>query len=252
MTRGDLKIIPPSVADARGTAFGQVLAQALDEPDFKQLLFERIDTVPASVLPFLVREWSMEEFIEPGMSELVVRRLLKEAFTLHQMKASIRGVRHGLKMLGMRVAWKQWFQMTPPGAPGTHTITVYVSEYIFDGQDALLDTRAQRAALRMIAGMKRWSQHETFQVGVSIGSTLGVATAAQAMQIGQFGGTASTPRRGRSRLGMATAAQAMQVGVFGGQATTPRHGRTSLTIAAAAQAIQVGAFQAHATHRSMR
>lgn len=250
--RATSALVPPSISDARGKAFGKVMARAVADPDFKKLLFERIDEVDASVLPFLIREFSIEEFVEPGMSETVIRRLLKASYELHATKGFIHGVRRGLLMLGMRVVWKQWFQNAPKTERGTHTATVYVNEAIFDGQGYLLDERVQRAAVRMIAGMKRYSQDVTFQLGVAIAGKMSLASAVQALQIGDFGATASTPRKGRAHLSAAAGAQALQVGQYNGTATTPRRGRSFVSAAVAAQAIQIGRFEANAKHRSMR
>lgn len=172
------KLIPPSVADERGVAFGKTMARAIADPDFKRLLFERIDTVDASVLPFLIREFSIEEFIEPGMTDAVIRRLLKLSYELHATKGFIHGVRRGLLMLGMRVVWKQWFQNVPKMQAGTHVATVFVNEPLFEGQSEIFDARVQRAASRMIEGMKRASQHVSFQLGIAINSETQAAFAA--------------------------------------------------------------------------
>jgi phage tail P2-like protein len=245
-------LLPGSIADARGRAFAAVMERALSEPEFRKLLFERIDQVDAAVLPYLVREFAVQDFVEPGMSEAVVRRLIKEAPSLNATRGYIHGVRRGLAMLGMKVSWKQWFQQTPPGQPGTHRVTVYVNETIFDGQTAMLDARMQRAALRMIDGMKRWSQFISFEIGVALTGRVRVAAAGEALQIGAFGATATTPRRARGLLDTSAAAQALQIGQFAATATTPRRGRTTLAAACAGQALQIGQFSAVATHRSLR
>ncbi len=157
--RATAALVPPSIADERGRAFGAVMAHAIAEPAFKQLLFERIDEVDACVLPFLVREFSIEEFVDPGMSETVVRRLLKNAFELHARKGFIDGVRIGLSMLGIRItSWTQWWQQEPKGAPGTHVFTLAVDEVVFEAEGRAYTARLQRAIARMIDGMKRWSQ----------------------------------------------------------------------------------------------
>jgi phage tail P2-like protein len=245
-------VVPGSVSDARGRAFAVVMERALSEPEFRKLLFERIDTVDAAVLPYLVREFAVQDFVEPGMSEAVVRRLIKEAPALNASRGYVHGVRRGLAMLGMKVSWQQWFQQVPPGQPGTHRVTVYVNDTIFDGQTALLDTRMQRAALRMIDGMKRWSQSNSFEIGVALTGKVQVAAAGQALQIGQFQATASTPRRARGSLIASAAAQAMQLGQFAATATTPRHGRSSISAACAGQMLQIGQFKAVARHRAFR
>jgi phage tail P2-like protein len=177
-TRPTADLLPPSIRDERSIAFMGVMQQAMLEPDFKQALTERIDSVDARLLPALIRELSCEEFIEPGMSEAVIRRLLKRAYELHAKKGYLEGIRLGLQLLGMKVHWTQWynsgFNHRPKRPAGTHKAVVYANEYIFDNQGQILDLRTERAALRMINGMKRWSQDVDFSIGIGVSSTLGM------------------------------------------------------------------------------
>lgn len=216
--RVDIRIVPPSVADARGLAFGETMARALDETDFHKILFERIDAAPAAALPFLIREFSVEEFVEPGMREAVVRRLLKGAFELHRLKANVAGVRAGLARLGIRVHWTQWFQATPPAAPGTHLLTVFLSEYLFENQSSLLDERAQRAAARMIRGSKRASQSEELRYAVGLPGRPAVTGLTSGAQVRRAGARVAAATSGAARLAIAGLAQGLGV--------TSRKGRT--------------------------
>lgn len=202
--RATSSLVPPSISDERGKAFGKVMARAIADPDFKKLLFERIDDVDASVLPFLIREFSIEEFVEPAMNEAIIRRLLKISYELHATKGFIHGVRRGLLMLGMRVVWKQWFQNAPKTERGTHTAIVYVNEVIFDGQTYLLDERVQRAAVRMISGMKRYSQDVTFQLGVGTLSDVAMASASR-LTASVARAAEARPPLPQSEIGMAAA-----------------------------------------------
>ncbi|MFA6966126.1 phage tail protein I [Bosea sp. (in: a-proteobacteria)] len=157
--RFDSRLIPPSIHDARSRAFGEVLRRALAEPDFRKLLMERIDDVDAALLPFLVREFGLQHFVEPGMTEAVIRRLLKGSFRLHAEMGYIHGVRTGLDMLGIGVtSWAQWFQQEPQGAPGTHIVTVSVDDEVFIDEGRAITSRLQRAIGRMVRRMRRFSQ----------------------------------------------------------------------------------------------
>lgn len=161
-SRATAALIPPSVADERGKSFGVIMAEAIADPDFKTLLFERIDQVDASALPFLIREFSIEEFAEPEMSEAVIRRLLKGSFQLHARKGFVDAVRTGLGFLGVRItSWRQWFEEQPPSAPGTHAITLEIDEAVFEAKGRAITARLQRAISRMIDGTKRYSQDVT-------------------------------------------------------------------------------------------
>lgn len=157
--RYDQRIIAPSILDSRSRAFGETLRRAMAEPDFRRLLMERIDDVDARLLPFLIRQFGIQDFVEPGMTEAVIRRLLKGSFQLHAEMGYIYGVRDGLDMLGIGVtSWLQWFQTTPAGAPGTHTVAVSVDDEVFIDEGRAITARLQRAIGRMVRRMQRYSQ----------------------------------------------------------------------------------------------
>ena len=157
--RVDTRIIPPSIHDERSRAFGEAIRQALADPDFKRLLFEWLDDVDPRLFPFLIREFGLQHFVEPGMTESVIRRLLKGSFELHRKMGFIHGVRAGLEMLGVTVtSWSQWFQQAPQGAPGTHIATVSVADEVFIDEGRAITSRLQRAIGRMVARMQRKSQ----------------------------------------------------------------------------------------------
>lgn len=166
--RYDKRLIPPSIKDDRAQAFGGTLQQALADPDFRALLMERIDDVDARLLPFLVREFGLQHFVEPGMSEAIIRRMLKGSFLLHAQMGYIYGVRTGLAMLGVSVtSWSQWFQQVPAGAPGTHVATLSVGEEVFAAEGRAITSRLQRAIGRMVARMQRKSQFISVRISTA-------------------------------------------------------------------------------------
>lgn len=152
-------LIPPSIRDARGLAFGETARQALAEPDFKLTLYEWIDDAPAVALPFLIREFGLHKFIEPGLPDATIRAMLKASFELHKEIGYIRGVRFGLGLLGIRItAWQQWFQATPPAAPGTHRVSVALDGPVYPGDGMAITPRLQRQITRMVRHTQRASQ----------------------------------------------------------------------------------------------
>lgn len=158
--RYDQRLIPPSIKDDRAQAFGLTLRQALADPDFRALLMERIDDVDPRLLPFLIREFGIQHFVEPDMTEAVIRRLLKGSFRLHAEMGYIFGVRTGLGMLGISVtSWSQWFQQVPAGPAGTHVVTVSVDDEVFIDEGRAITARLQRAIGRMVRRMRRYSQY---------------------------------------------------------------------------------------------
>lgn len=231
-------LVPSSIADERGRAFGRLMARAIADPDFKVLLFERIDTVDERVLPLLVREFSVEDIVTPDMTSDVVRAFLKASYDIHASSGFIDGVRRGLLRLGIRVTWRQWFQRSPKGMPGTHTATVYVNSAIFNGQTDLLDPRVTVAASRLIERVKRYSQDVVLQTGVAISSMGQTASAGSHAEYVQVGPQMVTQKHGRATAGASAAgSQVDEVGLTG-PASSRRHGRLAAAIGGAAAHVQ--------------
>jgi len=177
--RLDPKTLPPAVRDGFTVLLMEAASAMLDEVDLRLVLAEFIDTAPSASLPALVRELSLEDLIEPGMSESVQRRLLKRWYEIHEAKGTLYGIRLVLSLLGMKTRWTQWFEKIPKGAPGTHQAIIFPQEAIFDAQDRLLDPRANQIARRAIENYKRKSQFVELYVGLSHGLTLRPALNAQ-------------------------------------------------------------------------
>lgn len=176
--RDAARLVPPSVADARGRAFGETMAQALGEPSFRKLLFERIDDIGDEALPFLAREFSIHHLIEPGMRPEIVRRLIKGSYRLHARMGFIDAVRDGLAMMGVRVTdWEQWFQRAPPGPAGTHRVSIALDEALFEAEGRAITVRLQRAIARMVERVKRHSQDVALRFDVESGVNLFIGCA---------------------------------------------------------------------------
>ena len=171
-TRLDPKTLPPAVRDAFNVPLMEASAALLDDVDFRLVLAEFIDTAPAASLPALTRELSLEDLIEPGLTEDVQRRLLKRWYEIHEAKGTLYGIRLVLSLLGMQVRWTQWYEREPKGQPGTHRAVVFPREAIFDAQDVLLDPRMQKIARRAIENYARKSQFVEMFIGLSNQNTI--------------------------------------------------------------------------------
>ena len=153
-----IALLPPGIKDARQEALTRVLSDALSEFDIASLIMSDPLTVDAKLLPFMIREFSAQEFIEPGLKEAHVRALLSRSYELHTAKGYIAGVRLGLELLGVKTQWVQWFEEQPKAAPNTHRVTVIFDNPLFNGLPAG-DLRHRRAVSRLIDDFRRESQH---------------------------------------------------------------------------------------------
>ena len=162
MSEPDKRLVPPAlmtpgVKDTRQDALLTVLDDQLKAVDIGSFVMTDVQTVDVRLLPFLVREYSIQEFIEPGLKEAYIRNLLSRAYELHKKKGYIEGTRLALGLVGATANWVQWWQEQPKAAHNTHKVTVIFDELLFD--DAIIgDIRHQSAIRRLVGVTKRWSQ----------------------------------------------------------------------------------------------
>lgn len=167
-------VTPPAVRDARGQGFLQALDGILGDLPRPGAWFIDPETCPAELLPALIAERSMEEFIAPGLPEEVQRRILNQAWDLHALKGYDAGVTLGLGLLGMPAEIVQWHETEPMGTPNTHRVTFRIDEQLFETGQQFFRQREIEAAARMIDATKRWSQGtemavtEDFTAGVGV------------------------------------------------------------------------------------
>lgn len=158
----------PQAKDIRGKAFLSAVNRMLGDRPLPGPHMRDPETCPAEVLPALVAEYSMEEFIEPGLPEHVVRRILKNRWALQTGEGYDAGVKLGLSLLGMTTTIEHWWQVEPKRPANTHDLIFYIGEQLFPNDQVFFGEREKKAALRMIEATKRWSQESTIYVGVSM------------------------------------------------------------------------------------
>lgn len=173
-----IALLPPGIRDDRQKALVRVLGDALAEIDIASLVMSDPMTVDVKLLPFMIREFSAHDFIQADYPEHVQRRILKNIWNLKSLAGYDAGVKLGLKMLGMTGVIEHWHQLEPKGLVNTQTITFYIGEQIFKGEQTVLNDRVQIAARHMIKITKRQSQETEMRIGARF---TGEITAANAM-----------------------------------------------------------------------
>ncbi len=158
----------PQAKDIRGKAFLSAVNRMLGEQPLPGPHLRDPETCPAEALPALVAESSMEEFIEPGLPEHVVRRILKNRHALQSSEGYDVGVKLGLKLLGMSAVIEHWWQVEPKREANTHNLTFYIGEQLFSNDQLFFGAREKKAAQRMIEATKRYSQESTIYIGVAL------------------------------------------------------------------------------------
>lgn len=161
-----IALLPPGIKDVRQEALTRVLGDALSEFDIASLIMSDPLTVDAKLLPFMIREFSAQDYIDPEFPEPVQRRILKSIWALQALKGYDAGVKMGLELLGMNSTIEHWHQVEPKRAPNTHRITLMMNEVLFSDPEGYFSPRQLRAANQMIAVTKRHSQTTDLRVGV--------------------------------------------------------------------------------------
>lgn len=161
------RITPPQINDIRGHAILRALDRAIADRPLRDFFIRDAYTVPAAMLPALIAEYSLEEFITPDLPESFVRKIIANQWFLHEGKGYDDGVLLGLSLLGMSATIIQWYQQTPIAPTDTHIITFSVDELLFADGDGHFDQRQIKAAQQMIDATKRWSQDSEIRASVN-------------------------------------------------------------------------------------
>lgn len=161
-------LVPSGVRDDRQAALAQTFGEALAAIDMSTLSMVDPLTVDARLLPFMIREFGAQEFVDPDLPVLVKRRLLKNIWSLKSLHGYDAGVKLGLKMLGMSMQIEHWWQVDPKREANTHRLYFFVGENLFPDEISVLNERSTRAALRMINATKRQSQDGEIYVGARL------------------------------------------------------------------------------------
>ncbi|SDR15366.1 phage tail protein [Pseudovibrio sp. Tun.PSC04-5.I4] len=190
-------LIPPSINEPRTRALLDAFEAMIGAFDFSVLLQRNADETSTEALPLAMHDRSLEEFIgEDGLPEEAVRRLIDEAWPLHEDKGTDDGVALGLSLIGVRPHFEHWWQQEPEGPHDTHNLTVYVNEHLFDDEAVLLNSKVQIAALTMVDATKRWSQDTNFELGAEFETTLSLGLGGACVALAQPMGALGIPESG--------------------------------------------------------
>ncbi|MCZ4273293.1 phage tail protein I [Maritalea porphyrae] len=173
------RLIPPGIFDGRTQALFAMFANVLSDVDIQTAMERQPSEEPIEVLPLVMAEKSIGEFIDvEGSPEPAIRTLIENAFPLHEAKGTDPGVLSALDAFGLKAEIEQWYDQTPVGSPHTHNILINTDQDIF-GEGELWSIRAVRQSKAVIETMKRKSQTSEFRLGVEITGPTFVAVAAQ-------------------------------------------------------------------------
>ncbi|MCL1861775.1 MAG: phage tail protein I [Proteobacteria bacterium] len=106
----DPLLIPPLARDARCQVIAE-LAARVGHIDLSPLLVYLIDSVDASVLPYLAEQWSvLDEGWQYADTDADKRRLLHRAIDMHRYKGTRWAVENALDVLRLGCDVQEWFE----------------------------------------------------------------------------------------------------------------------------------------------
>lgn len=112
----------PANATPLERALALTIQTLLDTPVPLNQLWDA-DTCPVPLLPYLASARSVDRW-NANWPEDVKRRVVRDAFAVHQRKGTAGALRRALQPLGYRLTIQEWWQMQPPGRRGTFTVDV--------------------------------------------------------------------------------------------------------------------------------
>ncbi|CDY77955.1 Phage tail fibers [Caballeronia glathei] len=130
------------------------------------------DAIPLALLPWLAWHLGVDTWKE-YWPEQVKRARVKAAIPIARRRGTAASVREVVSSFGGNVALREWFELEPPGTPGTFDIVMTVSGR--EGQPPTAEYVADIIA--EIERSKRASAHYTFTQGLSMQGSQRVAAA---------------------------------------------------------------------------
>ncbi len=146
-------LLPPSASDLERRLAAACSDMANLSVPLRDLL--NPDTCPVRMLPYLAWSWSVDRWDE-GWTESVKRKVVKDAFYIHQHKGTTTAIRRVVEPFGFLLRITEWWKNDE--TPGTFRLDIGV-------QDQGISEETYQELERLISDAKPVSRH---LVGMSI------------------------------------------------------------------------------------
>lgn len=118
-------LLPPNANELERNA-AEALAQLQRVPVPLRTLWNP-DTCPVELLPYLAWSFSVDRWV-PTWSEATKRQVIKASYFVHSRKGTIGALRRAVQPVGYLVKTTEWWQLNPPGPPGTFSLEVATND----------------------------------------------------------------------------------------------------------------------------
>ncbi|KQI69376.1 hypothetical protein AN189_02820 [Loktanella sp. 3ANDIMAR09] len=172
-------LVPSSIRDPRQDAFLAAFGATFADFDLTNLVMVDAQTCPVELLPALIVEFSLEEYVTSDLSEQRVRDIISNAYELHVSKGYDAGVVLALSLVGVTAEIVHWYEDTPVGPPNTHRL-VFEADGEFWSDEPIGGPRAFDRIRTLVEASKRFSQDTAYQVRSTNAQTASAATGMRA------------------------------------------------------------------------
>jgi len=164
-------LLPPNASDLEKALADAVALPAVDMPH------RRIWspwTCPPALLPYLAWTFSVDEW-DPAWPLSVRRQIVASAIEVHRRKGTLSAVRAAVAAFGGSISIREWWEMEPPGEPGSFSLVLALAE--IDG--APPDADFIDATVRQVTRAKPLSRPFEFTLAISAAGAIGLAARAR-------------------------------------------------------------------------
>jgi phage tail P2-like protein len=155
-------LILPSNATELERSLEKTAAQGLNlSVGFRGLW--NIETVPAVLLPFLAWELSVDDY-PPDASEAQKRQIIKNAFSVHKYKGTLKSVKDAIAPFNLTYSLKEWFESGGSGVPGTFILTL-LADASYEENGVIISENLLNRFVRTVENVKPLRCHATYRVG---------------------------------------------------------------------------------------
>lgn len=145
-------LLPPNATQLE-TQLEQTLARIEQVPLTAISTLQSPQNIPSAALPWLAWAFSVDNWDE-SWSDAQKRAVVASSYVVHCQKGTVGAITSALNALGLGLVLTEWFNMNPPGAPYTFSVSMNVS------QSDITQAQLQQAQ-NVIASTKNLRSHLT-------------------------------------------------------------------------------------------
>jgi phage tail P2-like protein len=166
-----MTLLPPNASELEKALAEAVTLPALGMPH--RSLWSP-ETCPEPLLPILAFTFSVDEW-DPAWPLAVRRQVVARAIEVHRRKGTMSAVRAAVSAFGGSISIREWWEMDPPGVPGSFALILAVAEI----NGAPPSAPYINATVRQVTRAKPLSRPFEFTLAISASGSIGLKAIAR-------------------------------------------------------------------------